>query len=218
MRLIVEASAPKEEFQYITEANSPNTLYVKGPYMGANMVNRNKREYPLEEMQREIERYKTEMIKECRSLGELNHPTSADVNPERACHMIVEMWQDGNTFYGKSKITTSPMGLVVRSLINDGVKLGMSSRALGQLVEGADKSVVKDMRLIAVDCVHDPSYPKAFVNGILESKQWVLNSDGCFTECYDVFEKSIAKLPKHETDVYLKNKVLEFINAIKNKC
>jgi hypothetical protein len=92
----------------------------------------------------------------------------------------------------------------------------MSSRALGQLEESGCKNIVRDMRLIAIDCVADPSFPKAFVNGILESKQWVLGSDGQFEEQYERFESDIANLPRHDVDAYLRNLVLEFINKIKS--
>jgi hypothetical protein len=183
--------------------------------MMAEGVNRNNRLYPINEMQREVERYRTEMISTARAMGELNHPTNADVDLERACHLVTELKQDGNVFYGKSKVLNTPCGLIVKSLINDGVRVGMSSRALGQLVESNGKNVVKDMRLVAVDCVADPSFPKAFVNGILESKQWVLSEDGKFEEDYNKFEAGISALPKHDVDAYLRKMVLEFINKIK---
>lgn len=219
LSLIVEKPAPEEQFEYILEEkdrNSPSTLYIKGPYMMAESVNRNNRVYPIHEMVREVERYKTEMITTARAMGELNHPTTADVDLERACHIVTEMSQDGNVFMGKSKVLTTPCGLIVRSLINDGVRVGMSSRALGQLVESNGKNVVKDLRLIAVDCVADPSFPKAFVNGILESKQWVLASDGRFEEHYDRFERDIATLPSKDSEGYLRKLMLEFINSIKS--
>jgi len=220
LRLIVEKSAPEEQFEYILEEKdrkSPATLYIKGPYMMAEGVNRNNRLYPLNEMSREVSRYTTEMINTHRAMGELNHPTNADVDLERACHIVTEMNQDGNVFYGKSKVLTTPCGLIVRSLINDGVRVGMSSRALGQLEESNGKHIVKEMRLVAVDCVADPSFPKAFVNGILESKQWVLSTDGKFEENYDKFERDISTLPKHDVDNYLRKLMLEFINSIKNQ-
>mgnify|MGYP003333689960 CR=1 FL=1 len=218
LRLIVEKPAPEEQFEYILEEkdrNSPATLFIKGPYMMAEGVNRNNRLYPLHEMLREVDRYRTEMIGTARSMGELNHPTTADVDLERACHLVTEIHQDGNVFVGKSKVLSTPCGKIVTSLVNDGVRVGMSSRALGQLVESNGKNVVKDMRLVAIDCVADPSFPKAFVNGILESKQWVLADDGRFEEHYDRFESNIAKLPRHDVDAYLRKLVLEFIESIK---
>jgi hypothetical protein len=186
--------------------------------MGANTVNRNKRFYPLEEMSREITRYTAEMIKSNRAMGELNHPTTADVDLERACHIVTEMWQDGNTFYGKSKVLSTPCGIIIRALINDGVKVGMSSRALGQLVQEKTSngySRVSDMRLVAIDCVADPAFPQAFVNGILESKEWVLNTAGQYEEAYDAFAGSLNTLPKHDVDIFLREQIIKFINLIR---
>ena len=148
------------------------------------------------------------------SLGELNHPPSADINLERACHLITKLEKNGNVWIGKAKVLTNPCGNVVRSLINDDVKIGMSTRCLGQLNEGANGvSNVKNMRLITVDCVADPSYSKAFVNGILESKSY--NVD--FTEveeAYDTFEKGISKLPVGNKNEFYIKKISEFLNLL----
>jgi hypothetical protein len=218
LRLIVEKPAPEEQFEYIMEErdrNSPSTLFIKGPYMMAEGVNRNNRLYPLHELVREVDRYKSEMIINARSLGELNHPQSAEVNPERACHMVTELHQDGNIFIGKSKVLSTPVGLVVKALINDGVKLGMSSRALGQLEEKGGRNIVKNLRLVAIDCVADPSYPKAFVNGILESKQYVLSENGNYEELYSNFESSLNNLPKRDVESFLKESIINFLKNLK---
>ena len=217
LSLVVEKPDVNDEFEYIEEEvdrNSPSNLYIKGPYMMAEDVNRNNRLYPLDELVREAKRYNEEMVVPGRAMGELNHPTTADVDLERACHMVTELTQDGNVFYGKSKVLSTPCGQIVRSLINDGVKVGMSSRALGTLEEGSEHNVVKNMKLVAVDCVADPSYPKAFVNGILESKQWVLVDDDKYEEVYENFEKSLQRLPKKEKDTFLRDRILSFIKSI----
>jgi len=220
-RLLVEQPAPKDAFEYIFEEKNTEagqTLYIKGPYMMAEDVNRNKRYYPKDELEREIDRYKKDMVKENRSMGELNHPTSAEVDLERACHMVTDLWCEGNMYYGKSKVLSTPCGQIVRSLVNDGVKVGMSSRALGQLTEEKNGiNRVTEMKLVAVDCVSDPSCPKAFVNGILESKQFVLSSDGKFEEAYDKFENSVKTLPKKELNIYLKEQIFEFLDKINQK-
>ena len=216
-KLFAETLVPDEQYEYILEEkdrNSPSTLFIKGPYMMAEEKNRNNRKYPLHEMLREVERYKTEMIMTKRALGELNHPTTADVDLERACHIVTELYQDGNTFVGKSKVLSTPCGLVVKSLINDGVRIGMSTRSLGQLVEESGCNVVKDMRLVAVDCVADPSCYKSFVNGILESKEWVLNADHTYEEHYKSFETSLKSLPRHDIQKYLTEQILKFINGL----
>ena len=156
-KLLVETPAPKEQFEYILEeknSNSPSTLYIKGPYIMVDETNRNKRYYPAEEMRKEVGRYIKEMIETKRSMGELNHPTSVEVNPERACHMVVDLKNEGKFYYGKSKVLSTPMGMIVRSLVQDGVTMGMSTRALGQLCEESNGvNRVTDVKLIAVDCV-----------------------------------------------------------------
>jgi hypothetical protein len=158
------------------------------------------------------------MIKENRSLGELNHPESVEVNPERACHMIVELRQEGNMFFGKSKVLSTPMGQLVRSLVMDNVKLGISSRALGKLLPEGGGHAVQGLHLICCDVVHDPSVTKAFVNGILESKSYILEKDGSIQETYDRFEKGISSLPKKNIlkEEVLRENILKFISALKN--
>lgn len=218
MRLNLLVEKPiKEEFEYIYEEqnrNTPAALFIKGPYMMAEDVNKNNRRYPKDELDREVRRYSEEMIKTQRAMGELNHPTSADVDLERACHLVTEMYTDGNVYVGKSKVLSTPCGLIVKSLINDGVKVGMSSRALGTLEEGSKCNTVRNMRLIAVDCVADPSCPKAFVNGVLESKQFVVAEDGKFEELYSKFENNISSLPKKDVDKFLREQILKFISRL----
>ena len=220
LNLIVESPAPKEEFEYIVEegnSKGSQNFFIKGPYMMAEDVNRNKRIYSINEMQTEIKRYEDTMVSTGRAMGELNHPTTADVDLERACHLVTEMTQDGNVFYGKSKVLSTPTGLIVRSLINDGVRVGMSSRALGQLIpeSGQDGvSRVQDFKLVAIDCVADPSFPKAFVNGILESKQYVVNAYGQFEEAYDIFEKNISTMPLKNKDAFLKENIIKFLRTL----
>lgn len=219
LRLLVEQPAPQEEYEYIIEErnnNQPANLYITGPYMQCESVNKNKRIYSEHEMDREVNRYINEMIKTKRAMGELNHPTKAEVDLERACHMVTELRKEGNTYYGKSKVLSTPTGLIVRSLINDGVKIGMSSRALGKLSEQSNGiNRVSEFRLVAVDCVADPSCPAAFVNGILESKQYVLREDGRLEEFFEQFSNNISSLPKKDVEQYLKEQILTFFNKIK---
>jgi len=213
-KLLVE-KPELSDFEYIVEeknAKEPSKLYIQGPFMMASEKNRNNRVYDLEEMAKEVDRYTAEMINENRAMGELNHPTTAEVDLERACHVVTELKQKDNIFYGKSKVLSTPCGQIVKSLVMDGVKVGVSSRALGKLDETPSGiSQVKDMKLIAIDCVADPSFPKAFVNGILESKQWVLASDGKFEEIYNKFENSVKNLPKKDLDNYLREQIISFI-------
>lgn len=212
---------PVFELEYIVEEknkNEPSTLYIQGPFLMSEQKNKNGRIYSLNEMVQEVNRYTSEMIKEKRALGELNHPTSVEVNPERACHMITELRQEGNMFYGKSKILSTPMGQLVRALIMDNVKLGVSSRALGKLMPQGDAHAVQGFHLICCDVVHDPSVSTAFVNGIMEAKEWILNTDGTIVEAYDRFESELRTLPRRSDakEALLKEQILKFINTLKN--
>lgn len=212
-KLLVEKSDPSE-FEYILEeknSKEPPRLYIVGPYMMANDVNKNKRVYDLDNMVEEVTRYGKEMIKTKRAMGELNHPTTAEVDLERACHIVTEMKQDGNTFIGKSKVLNTPCGTIVKQLVTDDVQVGMSSRALGQIDQKGEIGHVSQMKLVAIDCVADPSYSDAFVNGILESKQWILNHDGIFEEHYDKFENSLKNLPRKDVNDYLTEKIITLI-------
>jgi hypothetical protein len=217
-KLLVEKTDPSE-FEYIVEEKnnkSESRLYIKGPYMMASDVNKNNRVYDLDSMVQEVTRYEKEMIHTKRAMGELNHPTTAEVDLERACHIVTEMKQDGNIFYGKSKILQTPCGTIVKQLVLDGVRVGMSSRALGKIDQETNSEVghVTEMKLVAIDCVADPSYSDAFVNGILESKQWILNRSGDFEEHFDRFEEGLKKLPNRDVDEYFRNKFIEFIKNI----
>lgn len=218
LKLMAENPEAFDNFEIIEEQNNlkgQSTLYVKGPFIGCNQVNRNKRYYGLDETRKDVSRYITEMVLPGRAMGELNHPSSPDVNLERACHLITQLDEDGDTFVGKAKVLSSPCGQILRALINDGVKVGMSTRALGSLKESKrDYNIVENMYLVAIDAVADPSYPKAFVNGILESKSFVIDQEGRFEELYDNFEKSIATLPKKNLDLYLREQFVKFINQI----
>jgi hypothetical protein len=218
LRLLVETPAPEEQFEYIEEQKNikgQSRLIIKGPYMECEQVNKNQRIYTESDMAREVDRYVNEMVNTKRALGELNHPASAEVDLERACHMVTSLRKDGKTIYGESVVLSTPTGQIVRSLINDGVKVGMSSRALGQLSEETNGiNRVNEMRLIAVDCVADPSCPRAFVNGILESKQFVVAQDGRLEEVYENFANSLKNLPRHDVAFYLKEQILSFLSKL----
>jgi hypothetical protein len=218
LRLIAENPELLERFEIVEEQDNlkkGSSLYVKGPFIGCNQVNKNRRMYNLDETREEVNRYISEMVTPGRAMGELNHPSSAEVNLERACHLVTELYESDNAFFGKAKVLSTPMGQILRALINDGVKVGMSTRALGSLQEESSYNLVKNMKLVAIDAVADPSFPKAFVNGILESKQWVLDEHGAFSPAYEVLEKSLVSLPTKNKEQYLKEQILNFINALK---
>jgi hypothetical protein len=176
MKLITEEI---ESVNFITESrNGKKSLYIEGTFLQANIKNRNGRMYPMETLQREVKRYSETYIQKGRALGELGHPDGPTVNLDRVSHMITSLKEDGNNFIGKAKILDTPMGKIASSLIGEGVKLGVSSRGVGSLVERDGVKLVNDdfMLATAADIVADPSAPDAFVNGIMEGVEWVWNN------------------------------------------
>jgi hypothetical protein len=217
LKLITQTPITEGLDYLIEEGNKdkPANIFISGVYMVANEKNKNNRIYSSEEMAQEVARYNEEFVRTNRALGELEHPQSASVNSERACHLITELRMDGNTVKGRSKILRTPLGEIMRTLILDGVKMGMSSRALGTLEDRGGVNYVKNMKLICVDAVADPSAPGAFVNGILESKSFILKQDGRLEEVFDTLEGKLSNLPRKDVDNYLREQILNFINALK---
>lgn len=203
----------------IEEKNSKDerNVYISGIYMMANQVNKNKRQYDLNEMASEVSRYSNEFIKTGRALGEINHPqNSTDVDLKNACHLVVNLEQKGNFFYGKSKILSTPSGAVVKALLQDGVKLGISSRALGRLVPQGDVNLVEGLRLIALDLVHEPSVSSAMLESVLENKQFIIGEGGKIVElqCNEL-ECRLSNLPKKDVQNYIKESFMTFISSLK---
>ena len=157
------------------EKDGKKTLYITGPFLQAEMVNRNKRCYPLATMVKEVKRYSDEFVSKGRALGELGHPDGPQINLDRVSHKIVSLTQEGNNFVGKAQILHTPMGKIAESLLADGVKLGVSSRGMGSITQQEGVSYVGEdfMLATAADIVADPSAPDAFVDGVMEGKEWV---------------------------------------------
>jgi hypothetical protein len=174
MRLIKEIT---EDVQYIQEEkDGKKTLFIEGVFLQSNLKNRNGRVYPKEIMAKEVARYRAEQIDKNRALGELGHPDGPTVNLDRVSHMIVSLREDGDNWIGKAKILETPMGKIAANLIEAGAQLGVSSRGLGSIKEKAGISEVQNdfMLATAADIVSDPSAPDAFVEGIMESREWVM--------------------------------------------
>jgi len=168
----------------IDEATGKKDWFINGIFMQAEKQNRNGRIYPSRILEREVKRYDNEFIQTSRAIGELNHPQHPNVNPERASHLITEMKKDGSNFVGKAKILDTPMGNIVKGLLDGGVNIGVSSRGVGSLKKrNGVNEVQKDYRLLTVDIVSDPSAPDAYVQGIMEGKQWACGVDGSIHEC-----------------------------------
>ena len=174
MKLICEQL---EEVEFITEATKKGKNYfIEGVFMQANVKNRNGRLYPKEILQKEARRYDQNYIKQSRAFGELGHPEGPTVNLERVSHLITDLTEDGNNFVGRAKIMDTPYGKIVKNLIDEGARLGVSSRGMGSLRPmGRNCSQVQDDFYLATaaDIVADPSAPQAFVNGVMEGKEWI---------------------------------------------
>jgi len=172
MKLITETI---EDVQVITEGKGDSKkLYIEGVFLQSELKNRNGRMYPFQVLQKEVNRYNEEYIKTSRALGELGHPDGPTVNLDRVSHRIISLAEDGTNFRGKAQILDTPMGKIASSLLGEGVKLGVSSRGMGSIDKREDCNVVMDdfMLATAADIVADPSAPDAFVNGIMEGKEW----------------------------------------------
>ena len=152
--------------------------FIEGVFMQADIKNRNGRIYPKQVMKNEVNRYKKDFIDKQRAFGELGHPDGPTINLDKVSHMITKLEEDGSNFMGRAKILTTPNGQIVRNLINDGAKLGVSSRGLGSLEQRGGAQVVKDdfQLATAADIVADPSAPEAFVEGIMEGVEWYYDS------------------------------------------
>ena len=171
MKLITEMY---DDFEILTEGKGKD-MKIKGVFMQAETKNRNGRVYPLDVLQKEVARYNKELVESNRAFGELGHPEGPTVNLDRVSHMIEELVPEGNNIIGKAKILDTPNGKIVKELLNAGAKLGVSSRGMGTLEKRGQTNYVKDDFYLATagDIVADPSAPKAFVEGIMEGKEWI---------------------------------------------
>ena len=173
MKLITESI---EDVQVLVEeSNGKKNLYIEGVFLQGDIKNRNGRVYPFSVLEREVGRYNESYVAAGRALGELGHPDGPTVNLDRVSHKIVSLRAEGSNFIGKAQILSTPMGSIAKSLLESGVKLGVSSRGMGSIEERNGANYVRDdfMLATAADIVADPSAPDAFVNGIMEGKEWI---------------------------------------------
>ena len=205
------------DIEFVTEDTSDNkkNYFIKGVFMQGNIKNRNGRVYPMETLQKEVSRYTKKFINEKRAFGELGHPDGPTVNLERVSHMITKLYPDGTNFMGEAKITNTPYGKIVKSLIDEGAKLGVSSRGMGSLENRSGANYVKsDFYLAtAADIVADPSAPDAFVQGVMEGKERVWDN-GIIKEVeINEIQKEIMKAKRAELD---EKKAAVFNKFLKN--
>lgn len=190
MKLITENI---EDIQILTEEkDGKKNLYIEGIFLQSELKNRNGRIYPFKVLEKEVNRYNEEYVKTGRALGELGHPDGPTVNLDRVSHRITSLKAEGNNFIGKAQILATPMGNIAKNLLEEGVKLGVSSRGMGSIDRQENANYVMDdfMLATAADIVADPSAPDAFVNGIMEGKEWVWDNG-------ILQEKTVAKYQRH---------------------
>ena len=205
-----------ENVEFITEAKESGgkNYKIRGVFMQADVKNRNGRVYPMEILEKEVTKYNKNFIKENRAFGELGHPEGPTVNLERVSHMITELHPDGKNFIGEAKIMDTPMGKIVKNLMDEGAKLGVSSRGMGSLDSKNGANYVRDDFYLATaaDIVADPSAPNAFVEGIMEGKEWVWNN-GSLVEAHvaDLKKKFDVKQRQKQANT----EALEFAKFLK---
>ena len=200
MKLISEEI---ESVNFITEEKGgKKSHFIEGVFLQSDIKNRNGRMYPMNTLSREVGRYNESFIKKGRALGELGHPDGPTVNLDRVSHKIISLKQEGKNFIGKAKILETPMGKIASSLLSEGVKLGVSSRGLGSIERRGNINIVKDdfMLSTAADIVADPSAPDAFVEGIMEGKEWVMAEGRWQESSYEQSKKYLNNSPQSELD------------------
>ena len=195
MKLITEEIS---DVKFITEGKgSKKKMYIEGVFLQGDLKNRNGRMYPVQTLAKEVNRYNEAFVAKGRALGELGHPDGPTVNLDRVSHKITSLRQEGNNFVGKAQLLETPMGKIAKSLLDEGVTLGVSSRGVGSLRESSNgcKMVGEDFQLAtAADIVADPSAPDAFVNGIMEGKEWVWEGGSLREQLAEKTEKRINTL------------------------
>jgi len=198
MKLITEHI---NEIEYLSEGKGKEQ-YIKGIFMQSDIKNQNGRVYPHAVLQKEVKSFNTKYVNEGRALGELGHPMGPVINLDRVSHVIKELKEDGKNFVGKAKVMDTPNGKIVKNFISEGVKLGVSSRGMGSLKANKNgvNEVQKDFVLSTVDIVADPSAPDAFVNGIMEGKEWVWENGVIKEQDIDAMKKTIMKANMKELE------------------
>ena len=214
MKLITETI---EEVAYLTEnANGEKQHFIEGVFMQAEQKNKNGRVYPKPILVKEAQRYVTEYVNKNRALGELNHPTGPSVNLDRVSHKVTWLYENNNDFYGKAKILDTPCGQIVKNLMNEGIKLGVSTRGMGSLEKRGGVNVVKeDFMLAAIDIVADPSAPNAFVNGIMEGREWIWDNGILKEQQIAEYQNSLKKTSSRKLQAESIKLFADFLRKIK---
>jgi hypothetical protein len=202
MKLITEMF---DDVKYLTEKteNGKKNLYIEGTFLVGDAVNKNNRMYKMDTLRNEVNRYTEEFINTNRALGELGHPDTPSINLERVSHKIVSLKEDGSTYYGKALILETPYGQIVKNFIDNDIQVGVSSRALGSLVQTKEgyNLVQDDLKLAtAADIVADPSAPGAFVNGIMENKEWMFVEGHFVEKDFDIAKRTMQRASRSQIE------------------
>ena len=200
MKLITETV---EQVEFLTEAaaDGGKNYFIEGTFMQADTLNRNKRVYPSHILLNEVNRYTKEFVKNNRAFGELNHPSGPTVNLDRVAIIIKELNCNGTDVHGKAKVMSTPMGEIVKNLISEGARLGVSTRGMGSLkAKNGYNEVQPDFMLSAVDIVADPSAPNAFVNGIMEGKEWIWDNGILVEREIEEYRRQLSAASKRDLE------------------
>ena len=213
MKLISEEISQAEYI--VEEANGKKDYKIRGVFLQSEIRNRNGRVYPVDILNKEVKRYNAEFINKKRAFGELGHPDGPTVNLERVSHMITKLYPEGKNFIGEAKIMNTPYGKIVKGLIDEGAQLGVSSRGMGSLEQRGGANYVKDDFYLATaaDIVADPSAPDAFVEGIMENKEWIWNNGVLVEKNIDAWKREIESAKRN---ALAEAKVKVFQNFLKN--
>ena len=214
MKLICEVN---ENIEILTEEkNGQKSYFIEGTFLQGDIKNRNGRVYEFKMLRDKVEQYRKEFVEQKRGFGELGHPEGPTINLERVSHMIVELAPDGKNFYGKAKIMDTPYGKIVKNLMDEGAKLGVSSRGVGSLEEKNGANYVKDdFRLsTAADIVADPSAPEAFVRGVMEGREWIYENGLLVAKEIDEIKQSISKASSRKLEEQMVKAFKRFIDKL----
>tara|TARA_Y100001937_G_C7094584_1_gene319507 strand:+ start:403 stop:1044 length:642 start_codon:yes stop_codon:yes gene_type:complete len=213
MKLITEVN---EDVELVVENNGDvRDHFIHGVFMQGGVKNKNGRIYPLESLNEAISKYDKDYVQKRRALGELNHPDGPTVNLDKVSHMVESLHPEGNNYIGRAKILNTPMGKIVKGLLDEGTSLGVSSRGMGSLKsKNGVNEVQKDFILSAVDIVADPSAPDAFVNGILEGKEWIWDNGLLKEQQIAQYEKKIKKISSRKLEERTLNLFRDFLSNL----
>jgi len=218
MKLITEHTENVKYFSESVGSNGEKKFIIEGIFMQAEQLNRNSRVYPKTVLEKAVDRYVTNYVSKGRAVGELNHPESPSINLDKVSHRITNLSWDGNDVIGKALILNTPMGIIVKGLLEGGCQLGVSSRGMGTVDNKNGKTTVNDdFVLSTVDIVQDPSAPSAFVNGIMESVDWVYDGKNFVANKIDRFAEKIKTIKQQKTSkLYTESLSKEFTNLLRS--